>query len=159
MKDLPVYELSIRISGAKPVSINKAYYKSNSNLTTVARQFRYKFLKQLLDYQDQLLAFNKTFDPNKYSLELQVAVEIPESHFWTAKGHVSNRSGDVDNYLKLIIDFLTNEKYCTNQYVDEDMVNVAIDDRYITSIWATKEPSPDKRWNIQLTLRFIDWTK
>lgn len=153
----PAYDLNIRIERAKPVSVNKAYYKSNNNLTVVARQFRYKFLKGLLPYQDTIKAFNKTFDPTKHSLELQVAVEVPKTHMWTANGHVSARGGDVDNYMKLIIDFLTNQKYCTDKYVME-MSNVNIDDRFVTSLWATKEESPDGEWNLQITCRLIDWT-
>lgn len=151
-------EMSIKLNYIKPVSINKAYYK-NGNLTTLSRQFRYKFLKGLLDYQDQLKQFKKAFDETRHIIGLNIIIETPEELFFTKSSprKISNRAGDAGNYEKLITDFLTNPKYCTDKYVHESMVNVGIDDRFVKSLTIDQMPVEGNDWNIAIYLELIEF--
>lgn len=146
--------LSIYVPNCKPVSVNRAYYKRARTLTKEARTFRMKFLHELRAHASQFKEFREAFDPNIHSLGLDVSIEIPESIFFTNKGPISNLSGDLDNYLKLIIDFLTNKKYDCDKYLDRGS-NLAIDDRFFTYICASKVPVDRKEWGIMIELQLI----
>ena len=64
---------------------------------------------------------------------------------------MSNRAGDTGNYEKLITDFATSPKYCSDKYVGENMVNINIDDRYIKELTVGQVPIAGDKWNIRIT--------
>lgn len=113
-----------------------------------------KFLHELRAHSGQFKEFREAFDPYKHSLGLDISFEIPENIFWTNDGKISNLSGDVDNYLKLPIDFLTNKKYDCDKYLDNGC-NLAIDDRFFTYICTSKVPIEGKEWGIMIELQLI----
>lgn len=143
---MPIYFFDILFTDIKPVSINTAHYKHKKVLTRDARAFRLKFLKQLLNYQKELKAFNSAFDRTKHIIELIITIETPWKAYFVKgdpKEGISRRAGDADNYIKLILDFLCNEKYCRDdkKYVDNPMVNLNIDDQFIKQISIAQIPT------------------
>lgn len=142
----PRYFFDIILTDIKPISINKAYYKNNKVLTKDARAFRYKFLSQLLNFQDDLKAFRLAFDRKEHIIELMITIETPWSLYFVKgdpKEGISRRGGDAANYEKLITDFLTNEKYCRDdkKYIEKPMINVGIDDQFCKLVSISQIPT------------------
>ena len=98
----------------KGFSINKAYYR-NRQLTKEARTWRQDCLIQLqaADIQKQFAELRDVFDRKKHYLSFSLTFFIPKSIFFANEGHISMRSQDVDNLVKLVTDNIFNKKYVT----------------------------------------------
>lgn len=156
MSQKHIKEFKATITGVRPVSFNKAYYNHRRVLTREAREYRTEFLHQLNKGKiGALKAFNTMFNPSEHYMVLKFDVEVPEDIFWTKDGNISMRSGDVDNYLKLIIDFTCNDKY----YDDDTRLlgpcfNLGVDDRFITDLSVKKRPA--KAWSIKISAKIYN---
>lgn len=149
----------------KPISINSAYYR-NRKITEKARIFRSKFLIQLQSQLSTLKEIQDKFDPLKHCLAFSFTFGIPNEYFFTKKGTLSHRSQDLDNCLKLIIDFVCNTRYDTtwllNRFPKEKRLfgslkqlgNLAIDDKVIQEIYATKVP--DSAYTITISIDLLN---
>lgn len=137
--------LQFSVEDAKPVSINKAYFKRSNTLTKLAREYRRKLLDQISPLEPEFQKFRDQFNPKTDALAVSLTFGIPHDLFYKQDGAISMRSGDVDNYIKLTLDFLFNEKYwgAENRLTDPEALsyNVCIDDRFIRSLNVKKVPS------------------
>jgi len=147
--------ISLTIPNIKPVSINRAYYKRNKQLTKESRAYRTQFLQSIQNNLEDMLKFNKSFDKATDALEIELTYQIPFKKFYAKQGHISRLSGDVDNYIKLTLDFLLNEKYfdVDDRLEDQKCYNLGIDDQFITQITAKKEPADD--WAIKIRVKIV----
>jgi len=150
---------------SKPISINKAYYKRNNALTKEARQFRNDVFIALSrpENKSQLEAFNAIIDESLeegYGVVLDLIHQVPYDIYFTNNGDISMRSGDVDNYTKVLQDFLFNQNYTQGKKVyhtsDGDLYyNVGCDDRFIVLNRAVKIPMNVDRWQIKVRISLI----
>ena len=131
-------------------SINNAYYKRNKQYNQNARKYRKKFIQELNSQANiaTLRDLKKRFNRKKHYLSIKFNFFYPKDILLTKEGHLSRRAKDIDNCLKLPIDFLCAPKYMTDsKYLDdmdmEKIVNLGIDDQYIGEIAAIKRPSLD----------------
>lgn len=161
-----ILELKLK---TKPISINDAYYRAGQ-LKKEARVYRYDVLKQLLAFKDQIKEFRDytlpLIEESGHALQLSIVHNIPEGLFFTKSGQISMRSGDVDNLLKLLIDFLFNARYCAflehmgpkpqfelaGGYLT---YNIGIDDRFIQKIETIKRPTKDAQWSVDITVQTV----
>lgn len=152
-------KLTIRLQ-CRPISINSAYYKAGQ-FKTETRLYRSQVLRQILQYRDNIEAFKKQMykklKTNQYALNMRIEHLVPEDIFYTKDGKMSMRAGDVDNYTKLLQDFLTSHKYSSENInkpffldADERSISLDIDDRFIQSSKATKVPYKGDRWQIEV---------
>lgn len=135
---------------AKPVSINKAYYAKRKVLNSDSRAFRETFMQQLQESSNSniLSDVQNNFNRKKHSLKINITIQVPLDVFITKAGYISRKGGDVDNFLKLILDFLTNERYNNRIFNCGNCTNLNIDDQYVTDLNIRKIASPDKYWYI-----------
>lgn len=103
-----------------------------------ARAYREDFLLQLQKFTPYLEKIKQEFNPKKHALGLRVVFGIPKEYLFTKSGSISRRSFDVDNCLKLPIDFLCNSKYVGRVINSTSINNLAIDDQFICNIVAQK---------------------
>lgn len=126
----------------EPFTSNKAHYKYSKNLTAEARTYREEFWKQLNTEPNlsNLKRIKGNFDPKKHELHVKYVFHLAYEKFFTKEGKISARSPDLDNCIKLVQDFLFNERYGKKHLKKLNYVNVGIDDRYITNIEMKKAP-------------------
>lgn len=151
---LPQMKIILNNIQAKPISVNKAYYKRNNQLTKEARELRIKLFEHIIGTDglvDQLKAFREAFTASDHELHVKYTFSIPKSIYLTKKGYISRASGDVDNYIKVLNDFIFNEKYWEDESrYDFKSYNIGIDDQFITRLEARKQPSLDGKWSIDV---------
>jgi Holliday junction resolvase RusA-like endonuclease len=152
----------------KPVSINDAYYRAGQ-LKAGSRQYRYELLTQLLAFKESIISFREQaldlINNAGYALNLHIVHLVPNDTFYNKKGQISMRSGDTDNYSKLLQDFLFNPRYCSDSASyskdnftlkdDQKPYNIGIDDRFIQTIVATKQPHAGDRWQIEIKVSVL----
>jgi len=140
-----------------PISTNSAYYKRNRAFNEKTREWRANFLIQLQnDYnQHQIKKITDHFDPQKHCLRVCFTWYQPKSILFTKSGHLSLRSMDVDNCLKIPTDLLFDKKYGdawlnirkgreAKLYSKVDSIsNVCINDKFIIDTRSIKLPSSD----------------
>jgi len=141
-------KIKLKIFNVKPVSVNSAYYKYNKQYNEKARNYREDFLDGLQsDYNQAQLKKLPKFAPKKHFLALSWTFFIPKPAFFTKAGHISRKSMDLDNILKLPIDFLCNKKY-----VERGYNNLQIDDQFIADLVAKKRASIDGNYYIHIDI-------
>lgn len=91
---------------------------------------------------------------------------MPLDVYYTNEGYISRRSMDVDNLLKLPVDFLCNSKY-NNEWLYnlskreamyyngfDNLTNLNVDDQYIISITSEKYPHRQD-WQLLLSIEVV----
>ena len=154
--------LEILIRGIKPISVNDAYYRAG-NFNAKARAYRAAFLTQLIKCRGELDSFrasaNTLIEKKSHCLNMTIVHNIPEDQFYTKDGRMNAHAGDVDNYTKLIQDFLCDHKYSETNvkkpfYIDKEgqsrSVNLDMNDKLIQASVAIKLPSASTVWVIQV---------
>jgi hypothetical protein len=137
-------------------SINKAKMRVGS-YTPEARKYRARFFHQLARYKHEILEFNKT----RYrEYHVQYTFYMPD--LYTKKGAVSHNSGDLSNLEKLPQDFLFDPKYYGTAWLKKmsfierklytltSIINLNIDDCFITSLHSRKVPGPEYKMQIRI---------
>lgn len=138
----------------KPISINRAYYR-NGNLTTESRHYRDKFHILLNNESSKVKSLNKALESIEYPhIDLSITVETPKKLLFK-KGTLtySHLSGDMNNYTKLIEDFLFQHRYrgrLTSLGTPYHIIR--IDDRFVKSGSSLQIPSPSDTWNLTITI-------
>lgn len=148
----------------KPLSVNAAYYR-NRKFNEKARQFRAKFLTQLYSQIQVLKPIKDSFDPTRHCLVYSFKFYIPNEFYFTKAGKLSHRSGDLDNFLKLIIDFLSNTKYNSDWLRSKSaseralygsltsIGNLGIDDKVIQELHTEKLPSDSYSIEVSISIK------
>ena len=134
-------------------------------------------MSQLQAYSEELNALSKAFKPTKHSLALSYHFKMPKDEFYTKKGHISLRSQDLDNILKLITDCLCNKKYTTKKWLQQKLKgqresrlykfaskidslnNLLIDDKFITKIVAEKSANDAPQHSLLITIELLEISK
>ena len=152
-----------------PVSVNNAYYKRNKQYNQLAREYRAIFLNQLNSTKNRanLTELCNKFDKQGHSLHMDFQWFIPSPLYFTKKGYISRKSKDVDNLLKLPIDFLTQDKYGSSflstlsatelkLYSVNHVQNLGIDDQFINKLTISKFPHSLTTWQLKLIISIHD---
>jgi Holliday junction resolvase RusA-like endonuclease len=140
-------EFTLKFS-IEPFSINNARFR-NGTFNQKARAYRSRFLKQLGTTHNQKIVaqLNKDFNPKKHFLTVSFAWLLPEDILFTKDKRVSHRSKDLDNCLKMPIDFLTKKKY-----KDLGHGTLDIDDKCICSLSTSKRMSPSGEYLLFISI-------
>ena len=146
-------ELTVVIKG-KPVSINQAHYR-NKVLTAKARAYREVVWKSMLGMQNQVEAFRAAFNPQLHGLEVSVTVYTPVKKYYL-KGDrtngISAQKFDLGNLLKLLDDFVLNERYN-----GRGAPVIGVDDKFILSYSNLKAlPHRSDEWVVHYTVKIIN---
>lgn len=145
----------------KPISVNNAYIGPRRVLTKAGRLFRASVWTAMNGSKELIEAFKSQYADKP--LELTITVNIPAKYFYTKEGHISIRSMDLDNQLKVLIDCMFNKRYAGldskgKPYTDScgNVATVfAINDINICNIKAYKRPSIATDWSIEIELTAI----
>ena len=134
-----MYELSFNL---RAFSSNSAHYL-NKQLTNEAREYREQFLIQLNKDKNRkaVESVQARFNPKKHSFKIEYLFLIQEEYFYTKKkGDISNRSMDLDNCIKLPQDFIFNKKYIDRVMEGTKLINLGLDDKFVTDLNIKKRP-------------------
>tara|TARA_R100000697_G_scaffold44102_1_gene57227 strand:+ start:570 stop:1040 length:471 start_codon:yes stop_codon:yes gene_type:complete len=143
-----------------PFSSNKAYYK-NRQLTQQARVWREEFLYQMQcpKIQQSLQQFRNQFQPSKHGIEAKYVFFYPSSILLTKRGEISRRSCDLTNIEKLVQDNVFEPRYNGRIIRDKTIINLNLDDKYITHLESRKCLHPQNRYQIEILLSLIPLPK
>lgn len=159
MSDITTF--NFRISNVKPISVNKAYYKTKKVLTLEGRRFRKRLLLSIAHSEEikaGLAALSSQFDKEKHYLAFDVTFLIPKGLFYTKNNYISRMSGDLDNQLKLLTDFLCNEKNANRRFSGgkhPKIVNLGIDDQFIADYTARKRESHNPDYHLDISISLV----
>jgi hypothetical protein len=139
-----------------PFSINAYHYADKRHKTREARDWETKVLYQLNKpaAQKSFAELRAHFDLNKHVYSANLIAYYPESTFFTAKGLISQRTLDLTNWEKPIIDLLFLPKHYNNPE-PYGCKNLNIDDKFLGRMFSTKKPSLDGTSSMLISLRII----
>tara|TARA_B100000131_G_scaffold11232_1_gene11705 strand:- start:9237 stop:9722 length:486 start_codon:yes stop_codon:yes gene_type:complete len=139
-----------------PFSVNKAYYK-NRQLTQEARKWRENFLYQLQcsTIQKDLQSFREAFHPQKNGIRAVYTFYYPSSLLLTKRGEISRRSCDLTNIEKLVQDNIFDARYNGRVIRDKTIINLNLDDKYITHLESHKRLHPQNLYQLEVCLDLI----
>lgn len=147
-------------------SVNNAYYKRNKQYNQNARKYRRKFIKELNSQENisELNKLRKAFKKERHYLSVSFFFHYSKDILFTQDNYLSRRAKDLDNVLKLPIDFLCNPKYMVeNKYLEEmgmsKIVNLGIDDQLIGELHAHKRLSLDGKEYVLIRVKICDLSK
>jgi hypothetical protein len=139
---------------AEPFSINKAYYlKSYGSMsatkvrTKECREWGDKILFQFEKYSNDFKQFKECFNEDTDALRIELTYNIPRDYYYTKEGKISLRSCDLTNVEKLLVDILCDERFNGRYLNGNKILNLNINDKYITELFSEKKPS-DKEYKI-----------
>ncbi len=140
-----------------PFSSNKAYYR-NRKLTREARAWREEFLYQLQcpAIQKTLKQLRNQFQPSKHGIRVKYNFLYPSSILLTKSGEISRRSCDLTNIEKLVQDNIFEPRYNGRIIRDKTIINLNLDDKYITHLESCKCPHPLDQYQIEISLSLVD---
>lgn len=156
------HNIAFRITNVKPISINIAYYKTRKVLSLEGRRFRKRLLLSINHNKEiikSLRDIRDTFDKHKHYLDFDITILIPKDKFYTNKGYISRQSGDLDNFLKLLTDFICNEKNAGLAFSGgkhPEITNLSLDDQFICDYMARKRPSFNNSYHIDISIQIRD---
>lgn len=152
-----------------PISVNSAYYKRNKSYNETTRRWRCNFLKELQnDYnKSQIKIIKNNFRPKQHMLRVKFIWYQPLDKLITKSGHLSLKSMDVDNTLKIPTDCLFDKKY-NNKWLSlrkgreaalyhdfKDLENLAINDKFIFDTRSIKMPSADNGYHCSILVEIV----
>ena len=142
----------------KPLSYNQYLYGRTRTRTQKARKWGAKFAEEFAKQvqSNSVAHFRELFNPNEHALSANICFLVPEKDYIASsgpnKGGLSSRSGDLDNYLKALIDILFTKKYNDRGDID----NFNIDDKYIANLTAVKRANKENaKYLIQFEVSII----
>lgn len=152
-----------------PISTNSAYYKRNRSFNENSRKWRANFFKELHKKSNQvpMAKFKKHFNPDKHMIKVSFTWFQPYTTLFTQSGHLSLRSMDVDNCLKIPTDCLFDAKYnakwlekrSKNEAKLYDsfttLKNLDINDKFIFSTTSIKLPSQDSEFHCLIEIETV----
>jgi hypothetical protein len=92
-------------------------------------------------YKDKLNSFKKSYSRDKYALQLDIIMYVPEVEFFTKEGLISATCIDASNALKMLEDTI----YKT----------LGINDGFNTKVSSEKRPYKSKDWLTMVTISEI----
>jgi Holliday junction resolvase RusA-like endonuclease len=124
------------------VSFNKKgrYYKN-----TKKDDFQKRVFCEMISHKADIFEFETNFSVYEHFVAGSLCIFVPKSKLVTKKGYISQKSGDIDNGCKALLDsvFKHFEK---------------LDDSIICNLQVFKMPSPDNNYNIGLQLQRMEMT-
>ena len=141
-------EVSFKLH-SPPCSVNSAYYR-NKIRTQKTRNWSQSIHNQLSEpsLKKQIEAFTASFKPLKHCLKLSIEFYIPREKYFTKKGHISRKSVDLDNCLKLLIDTVFDPRF-----FKRELFNFNIDDTFIQTIEASKHPADKHSIKLKVSIK------
>lgn len=143
------------INGLKPVSINASYFPSQYGFTKTskANEWSYNIFYALstVENNEKLKLLRESFDPEQNFYAISIVVFYPEKEFFTKKGLVSQRTIDVSNFEKAIIDCFFLPKFF-EEPVPYGCKNLNIDDKYLFELNSKKDYHQSHEYKVEVTL-------
>ena len=155
-------KIIINLENLDVCTINASKFR-NGGATLKARTYTYQIYHQLLAYKDQMDKFRSTFNAlpkRKKKLHLKVKILVPFHKYFTKDGDINIHSIDLDNYLKLLIDSVMDNRH-HGEYHKGAKINVEkldVNDKYIVKLMASKDANPnpsEEKWTIQFHLKIV----
>lgn len=156
----------------KPISTNNAYYSRNNSFNAMARSWRANFFLQMMSAynQNQIKKITSVFDSKKHMLKVIFTWHQPSDKILTQAGHISSRSMDVDNCLKIPVDCLFDQKYndawmslrkgeeakLLKSLETSGFNNFSINDKFIFSVTSIKLPSSNDQYHCSVEVDIVD---
>jgi len=140
----------------KPISINSAYTGRRGGkkvLNKKARLYRESCWTSLNSKKAEIDLLVKSFDSKKHGLSMSITSYVPIKDYYlkaTPSNGLSQAKGDVDNGLKLIVDFLLNARYAPR-----GAPVIGIDDKYNTKIFLNQLPFKHKTYITVIEIEVI----
>ena len=133
----------------KAQSVNSGYYK-NRTRTQSTRKWSLDIHDQLSDplLKQNIERLREGFNPLSHSLSVTICYYIPHDKFYTKKGNISRKSGDLDNCIKLLLDTVFDPRF-----FKRDLFNFNIDDQFITDLPTKKRPAD--KYSISLEVEIL----
>lgn len=133
---------TFKLPGLKPFSVNASYVRTFGGVakSNGAREFCAQIFNHLHNQaaQEKLTALRALFDPQKHAYEVSITAYYPADEFYTKKGQISNKTIDMSNGEKLIIDCFFLPKFCSEPF-PYGCQNLECDDRFINTLVSHKK--------------------
>ena len=143
--------------GLKPFSVNASYVRTFAGVTKSSGASEYCAqifnIMARQDFQQKLQELKSAFKETEHAFEVHMIAFYPESEFYTKKGLLSNRTIDISNGEKAILDCLWLPKFNEEPF-PYGAPNLSCDDRFITKMISEKRKSHERR--IEVTISVIE---
>lgn len=152
---------SFVLENLKPFSINSTYYGGGSSFvkTTAAREWMYQVFHRLSDAESEqkFKDLREAFKPEEHGFEVCMIAYYPRADYMTKKGHLSNKTLDLTNCEKSLVDCLFLSKHALTA-APYGCQNLQIDDRYVVSLQSKKLPC-DGAPRIEVSIELVSIPK
>jgi hypothetical protein len=122
-----------------PFSINSYYGRDRRHKTPAAREWEQQVFHALsAKYPQQVLKeLREAYLPEKHSWSIRLIAFYP--NFFTKSGNISNKTHDITNWEKPLVDLLFSPRYHDAPY-PYGAPNLNCDDRFLVSLYSRKRP-------------------
>lgn len=135
-------------------SINKMFSRK-PRYSRVFYQWREDISFEIHLHAKKLQKITKAFNKNKHAIEMIITRYVPKDIFYTTTGSISQKSGDISNYEKPLIDAVMIKK-CSKQFIKGIFYrNLEIDDCALVNLHSYKRPTRKKREYLELDIKIV----
>lgn len=129
------------------------YFGRRDQKTTAYRDWEVGFLHELRRPEPQaaLKDLREAFVLHTHAYRARIIWYTPRASFLTKEGNLSNRTFDVTNVEKPIIDLIFLPKYHV-QPVPYGCKNLNVDDKQLLSLTSGKRCSAEEKYEIEITI-------
>lgn len=147
------------IKGLKPVSINASYFPSQYGFTKTskANEWSYNIFYALGSKENEqyLKELREYFDPKKHVYIVYITVFYPKSEFFTKKDEISQKTIDVTNFEKAIVDCLFLPKHF-DEPAPYGCKNLNIDDKHVVNVNSKKWYKDSTGYEVCLGVEIVE---
>lgn len=141
------------------MSINAAFQRDKRFKSLKYKQWETTVLLSLTseDSQQKLQQIRDAYQHGNHCFEVELTTYYPSSTYFTKSGHISNKTMDISNTEKTLIDLLFLPKYHELR-PPSGAPNINVDDRYIVKLVSSKKPSehPFTKMIAKITIVSLD---
>lgn len=140
----------------KPFSINAYHYADKRHKTKEAKDWEMQVfhLLNIKSNQNKLEELRNFFKPELHLYFVKIICFYPNNEFYTKSNIISQRTIDITNFEKPIIDLLFLPKHFDNPY-PYGCKNLNIDDKYLWKISSQKMPHNNQEYIIKIYIKII----
>lgn len=137
----------------KPFSVNSAYVRTFSGVTksTAAHEFCAKVFNIM--HRDENRAkfeeFRAAYDPRKHVYKCHIIAFYPAKEYYTKQDVLSNKTVDVSNFEKTLIDCMWLPKFHELGYPN-GAENLNVDDKTLISCLSEKLPATNRAVHVKV---------
>lgn len=141
----------------KPFSINATYYGNGFIKTSKAREWAMDIFHRLSTPENEqaLRELREAFNPKLHGFIFRMTAFYPRSQFYTKQGQISNKTFDMSNCEKGLIDLFCLPKHSISPS-PVGCQNLQVDDRYIVELVSKKKCTDSEEPRIEVEIELVE---